>query len=133
MKRLIGALAIVFTIFAIPALAAPIRTSKVGDRMGALVVGMVKVDSGAETACGRTPVRIFDYVVPGRPLDEDHASFIGIWAYDRLVILVSFDDEDLSAPVEVYADLTGDGLVTHLWAVDDAPSGCQLILKAQHA
>jgi hypothetical protein len=132
MRTLVAALAILLTVPAVSALGAPMRTAKIGDRMGALVVGMAKVDSGRKGTCGDTPVQIFDYIVPGRPLDEDHASFIGAWAFDRLVVLVSFDESDLTVPITVYADLEGQGLVTDLWAVEEAPAGCELIQRARH-
>lgn len=132
MRTLVAALAILLAVPTVSALGAPMRTGKVGDRIGSLVVGMAKVASGRKGTCGDTSVQILDYIVPGRPLDEDHASFIGAWAYDRLVILVSFDESDLTVPVTVYADLAGQGLVTDLWAVDEAPGGCELIQRASH-
>jgi hypothetical protein len=132
MRMLVAALAILLAVPTVSALGAPMRTAKVGDRMGGLIVGMARVDSGRKGTCGDVAVQIVDYIVPGRPRDEDHASFIGAWAYDRLVVLVSFDEGDLTAPVTVYADLAGQGLVTDLWAVDEAPGGCELIQRASH-
>jgi len=133
MRTVSAVLALFLGLSVIPATATPMRTAAVGDRMGSLVVGMSKIDSGRTGQCGDVSVKIFDYIVPGRPLDEDHASFIGAWAYDRLVVLVAFDEGDLTAPLQVYADLDGKGVITDTWTADDAPNGCELIQRARQA
>jgi hypothetical protein len=113
--------------------AASLRNANVGDRMGSLVAGLVKVDAGPVGSCtaGGPVVRSIDYVVPGRPTDDDNASLIGFSVGDRVVILVAFDEDDLSTPLAVYADRNGKGLVTDVWPAADAPSLCEIVEEVQ--
>lgn len=114
--------------------AAPLRSAKVGDPMGSLVAGLIRVDGGRVGSCadGAPIVHHVDYVVPGRPADDDNASLIGFTVGHRVVILVAFDEENLSTPVMVSADRDGDGLVTDVWSVADAPTPCAIVQGIQH-
>jgi hypothetical protein len=124
-----------FTLLAMAAVAAaaaaaPLRSASVGDRMGSLVAGLVKVDAGPVGSCtGRGPViHSVHYLVPGRPADDDNASLIGFSVGDRVVILVAFDEDDLSTPLAViYADRNGKGLITDVWSAEDAPTLCEIV------
>ena len=109
--------------------AQPLRIAQVGDRMGSLVTGLRKVDGGALGSCaaGAPVVSYVDYVVPGRTPDDDNASFQAFTVGDHIVALVSYDEEDLSAPVAVYADRDGKGLVTDVWSVTDVPGLCAIV------
>jgi hypothetical protein len=107
--------------------AAPLRNADVGAPMTALLSGLNRVDRGVVGRCGETEVSYADYVVPGRPQDDDHASFVGFSAKDRLVIIVAYDEDDLGVPVTVYADLDGAGNVTNTWTVENAPQPCAIL------
>jgi hypothetical protein len=113
--------------------AQPLRTAKVGDRIGALVTGLGKINAGPIRSCaeGAPALNYVDYVVPGRPADDDNASFVGLTSGDRIVILVAFDEDDLSTPVAVYADIEGKGLITNAWSVDQAPAPCAVVQQLQ--
>lgn len=111
--------------------AQPLRTAAVGDPIGSLVNGLTKVDAGPVGSCGEgAPIISYvDYVVPGRPADDDNASFVGLTVGDRMVMLVAYDEEDLSAPVAVYADIDGEGTVTNVWPAAEAPEPCAILEK----
>jgi len=112
----------------IAAFAEPLRTAQVGDRIGLLFAGLRKVDGGPVGTCpdGKI-VGYVDYVVPGRPPDDHDASFVGFTVDSRVVIVVAFDENDLSAPVNIYADMDGNGLITNTWPVGEAPSACVIM------
>lgn len=131
--RTVGAAAAIAVVVCacVAAGAAPLRNADVGAPMTALVSGLNRVDRGVVGRCGETQVSYADYVLPGRPQDDDHASFVGFSVKDRLVILVAYDEDDLSVPVGVYADLDGGGNVTHYWAVDSAPQPCAIVAQAR--
>lgn len=114
---------------AMAASAEPLRIAKVGDHMGSLVNGLTKVDGAPLGSCadGAPIVSYIDYVVPGRPADDDNASLQAFTVGEHVVALVSYDEQDLSAPVAVYADMDGGGLVTHVWSVPDAPALCAIV------
>jgi len=109
--------------------AEPLRIAKVGDHMGSLVNGLTKVDGAPLGSCadGAPVVGYVDYVVPGRPADDDNASFQAFTVGEHVVAVVSYDEQDLSTPVAVYADLDGGGLVTHVWSVPGAPALCAIM------
>lgn len=134
MRRSAYLVAIV-TILAVTATvyAAPLRAAKVGDRMDSLVAGLTKVAGEERIACGEAgpALSYVDYVAPGRPADDDNASFVGLARNGQLILLVAFDEEDLDSPVTVYADLAGKGLVTHMWAVAEAPGPCAIVGRFQ--
>lgn len=112
----------------IAAFADPFRTAQIGDRIGSLLAGLRKLDAGPVGSCpdGKV-VGYVDYVVPGRPADDHHASFVGFTVGSRVVIVVAYDEKDLSAPVNVYADMEGKGLITDAWPVGEAPSPCSIM------
>lgn len=114
---------------AMAASAEPLRIAKVGDHMGSLVNGLTKVDGAPLGSCaaGAPVVSYIDYVVPGRPADDDNASLQAFTVGEHVVAVVSYDEQDLSAPVAVYADMDGGGLVTHVWSVPDAPALCAIV------
>jgi hypothetical protein len=56
-----------------------------------------------------------------------NASLIGFSVGDHVVILVAFDEDDLSTPLAVYADRNGKGLVTDVWSAADAPTLCEIV------
>ena len=109
-----------------------LRTAAVGDQIGSLVTGLTKVDAGPVGSCGdgAPTIGYVDYVVPGRPADDDNASFVGLAVGDRIVMLVAYDEEDLSTPVAVYADIDGHGTVTDVWQAAEAPGPCVILDQA---
>jgi hypothetical protein len=111
------------------AYAEPLRSAKVGDRMGSLITGLRKVDDGPLGSCafGNGVVSVTDYTVPGRAPDDDNASYQAFTIEDHIVALVAYDEGDLSTPVAVYADIDGNGLVTHAWPAEEAPSLCAIV------
>ena len=129
-------LAVPLTILAMAAATAasaqPLRTAAVGDQIGSLVTGLTKVDAGPVGSCGEgaPAVGYVDSVVPGRQADDDHASFVGLTVGDRMVMLVAYDEEDLSTPVAVYADIDGHGTVTDVWPAVEAPGPCVILEQA---
>lgn len=114
---------------AVAASAEPLRIAKVGDRMGSLVTGLKKVDGAPLGSCaGGTPVVSYvNYIVPGRPEDDENASFQALTVGDHLVAMIAYDEQDLSTPVAVYADIDGQGLVTNVWSIANAPQLCTLL------
>jgi hypothetical protein len=106
-----------------------LRIAQVGDRMGSLVTGLRKVEGGALGSCaaGAPVVSYVDYVVPGRSPDDDNASFQAFTIGDHVVAMVAYDEQDLSAPVAVYADMEGKGLVTDVWSVTTVPALCAIV------
>jgi hypothetical protein len=114
---------------AMAASAEPLRIAKVGDHMGSLVNGLTKVDGAPLGSCadGAPVVSYVDYVVPGRPADDDNASVQAFTIKEHVVAVVSYDEQDLSTPVAVYADMDGGGLVTDVWSVPDAPALCAIV------
>ncbi len=119
---------------AVAASAEPLRIAKVGDRMGSLVTGLTKVDGGPLGSCaaGDPVVSYVDYVVPGRPQDDDNASFQALTIGDRLVAMIAYDEQDLSTPVAIYADIDGHGLVTNVWLIPNAPQLCAIVQKLHY-
>lgn len=109
--------------------AEPLRTARVGDRMGSLVTGLKKVEGTALGSCaaGAPVVSYVNYVVPGRPADDDNASFQAFTVGKHLVAVVAYDEEDLDTPVAVYADMDGNGLITNIWPIDNAPAPCAIM------
>jgi hypothetical protein len=106
----------------VAASAQPLRIAKVGDRMGALVTGLIKVDGGPLGSCvAGAPVVGYIAVVPGRSPDDDNASFQALTIGDHIVAMIAYDEQDLSAPVAVYADIDGNGLITNVWSIPNAP------------
>jgi hypothetical protein len=117
----------------VAASAEPLRIAKVGDRMGSLVAGLTKVNGGPLGSCaaGDPVVSYVDYVVPGRPPDDTNASFQALTVGDRVWAMIAYDEQDLSTPVAIYADIDGHGLVTHVWSIPHAPQLCA-ILRGLH-
>ena len=111
------------------AYAQPLRIAKVGDRMGSLVTGLKKIDGGPLGSCGAgAPVVSYvDYVVPGRTPDDTNASFQALTIGDHVVAMIAYDEEDLSTPVAIYADIDGNGLVTNAWSIPNAPQLCAIV------
>ncbi len=106
-----------------------LRIAKVGDRMGALVTGLSKFDGGPLGSCaaGGPVVNYINYVVPGRPVDDDNASFQALTIGGHVVAMIAYDEDDLSAAVAVYADIDGNGLVTNVWSIPNAPQLCAIV------
>jgi hypothetical protein len=109
--------------------AEPLRTANVGDQMESLVTGLQKANGGSLGSCaaGAPVVSYVNYVVPGRPADDDNASFQALTIGDRVIAVVAYDEQDLSTPVAVYADIDGKGLITNMWQVADAPEPCDIM------
>jgi hypothetical protein len=129
-KGLVGILMVLLAMtMAMAASAEPLRIAKVGDHMGSLLNDLAKVDGAPLGSCadGAPVVSYVDYVVPGRPADDDNASFQAFAIGEHVVAVVSYDEEDLSTPVAVYADLDGAGLVTNVWSVPEAPALCAIV------
>lgn len=120
---------LLFMTMAVAASAEPLRIGKVGDHMGSLVNGLAQVDGAPLGSCadGAPVVSYVDYVVPGRPADDDNASFQAFTIGKHVVALVSYDEQDLTTPVAVYADMDGGGLVTNVWSVPEAPALCAIV------
>src|SRR5712692_8951197 len=119
---------------AVAASAEPLRIAKVGDRMGSLVTGLRKVDGAPLGSCvaGAPVVSYVNYIVAGRPEDDDNASFQAITIGDHLVAMIAYDEQDLSIPVAVYADIDGNGLVTNVWSIPNAPQLCAIVQKLHY-
>jgi len=119
---------------AVAASAEPLRIAKVGDRMGSLVTGLTKIDGGPLGWCaaGAPVVSYVDYVVPGRTPDDTNASFQALTIGDRLVAMIAYDEQDLSSPVAIYADIDGHGLVTNVWLIPNAPQLCAIVQKLHY-
>lgn len=114
---------------AMAASAQALRIASVGDPMGSLVTGLSKVDGASLGACaaGGPVVSYVDYVVQGRTPDDNNASFQAFTIGDHVVAMVAYDEEDLSAPLAVYADMNRNGLVTNVWSVSDTPALCAIV------
>jgi hypothetical protein len=125
--RYLAALAVIFLLVG-TATAAPLRDAKAGARIGSLVVGLdrISLDSGK---CGEVAVDRVGWVVPGRPRDEDHASFVGFLVHGKIAVMASYDESNLDQAVVVYADLDGRDLITDVWPVDQAPSACWIVTR----
>lgn len=110
---------------------APLRTAAVGDRMGALTVGLkeVTLDTGlCRTPLGAVPLRRIGYIVPGREPNEENASVVGlVLLTGQIAVLATFDETNMDDAVTIYADREGNGLVTDVWAAEGAPMGCAII------
>ena len=106
-----------------------LRIAKVGDRMGSLVTGLTKIDGGPLGSCaaGAPVVSYVNYVVPGRPADDDNASFQALTIGGHVVAMIAYDEEDLNTAVAVYADIEGNGLVTNAWSIPEAPQLCAIV------
>jgi hypothetical protein len=67
--------------------AQPLRTAGVGDQIRSLVTGLTKVDAGPVGSCGEGApiIGYVDYVVPGRPADDDNGSFVGLTVGERMI------------------------------------------------
>jgi hypothetical protein len=118
----------------VAASAEPLRIAKVGDRMGALVTDLRKVDGGPLGSCGAGApvVSYIDYVVPGRPADDDNASFQALTIGEHVVAMIAYDEQDLSTAVAVYADSDGNGLVTNVWSIPNAPQLCAIVQRLHY-
>lgn len=114
--------------------AQPLRNAQVGDSMSSLVVGLQKVDVGPLGSCaaGKPVVRLTDYVVQGRTANDANASFQAFTVGDRMVALVAYDEDDLSAATTVYADLDGSGLITNQWSIDETPTLCAILANLHY-
>jgi hypothetical protein len=114
--------------------AQPLRSAKVGDSMGSLITGLRKVDAGPLGSCapGNPVVSLTDYVVQGRTPDDENASFQAFTVGDRTVVVIAYDEDDLSAPMAVYADLDGSGLITNAWSIDETPTLCAILGKLHY-
>jgi hypothetical protein len=135
-RRWFGAVsAVLMTLtVATAASAQPLRTANVGDPMGSLVTGLDQADGGPLGSCaaGALVVSYVNYVVPGRPADDDNASFQAFTIGDRVVVMVAYDEQDLSTPVAVYADIEGKGQITNMWPVADAPDPCAIVERLHY-
>lgn len=117
----------------VAAFAQPLRTGKIGDRMDTLTEGLQIVNGGPIGLCGSSgTVGYVDYVRPELPATDENASFVGLTVQNRTVIVVAYDEDDLSTPVAVYADLDGDGNITNVWTVDSAPSPCDILSQLHY-
>lgn len=99
--------------------------------LGSLTVGLkeVTLESGVcRTPLGVVPVHRVGYVVPGREVNEDNASAVGLVLQSgHVAVLATFDETNMDAAVTVYADREGNGRVTDVWAVNEAPGACAII------
>jgi hypothetical protein len=118
----------------VAASAEPLRTALVGDRMDSLLAGLTKVELGPIGSCAASApvISYVDYVVPGRSMDDDNASLVGLAIGDRIVVMVVYDEQDLSTPVDVYADLDGNGLITNVWPFAEAPAPCEIMQRVRY-
>jgi len=117
----------------VAAFAQPLRTGKIGDRIDALTDGLQAVDGGPIGACGSgATVGYVDYVRPDLPATDENASFVGLTVQNHTVIVVAYDEDDLSTPVAVYADLDGNGTITNVWTVDSAPAPCDILSQLHY-
>src|ERR1700730_4515644 len=114
---------------AVAASAEPLRNAKVGARMGSLVTGLSNVDGASLGSCasGAPVVSYINYIMPGRPEDDDNASFQAITIGDHLVAMIAYDEQDPTHPVAVYPHIDGNGLVTNVWSVPNAPQLCAIV------
>ena len=106
--------------------AAALRQADVGDPINSLTSGLTSFAS-KDGQCGPVHVTATGWVVPGRPLDEDHASVVTIEADGRTVAAAVYDEANLEELMDVYADLDGRGAITHKWPGDLAPDACRMV------
>ena len=106
--------------------AAPLRQAEIGDPISSLTAGLTSF-AVKDGQCGPVHVTSTGWVVPGRPLDEEHASVLTLEADGRMVAAAVYDEADLAEVTDVYADLGGHGAITHKWPGDLAPGACQII------
>lgn len=110
--------------------AAPLRHAEIGDRMSSLTVGLNSFPD-KDGNCGAVHVTSTGWVVPGRPLDEEHASVVTVEADGRTIAAAVYDEADLTEVTDVYADLEGRGMITHAWPGDLAPEACRIVAHIQ--
>ncbi len=112
--------------------AEPFRVATVGDRMGSLTVGLTRVPIGSGR-CGSVPATVVGWSVPGRPLDLENASVAGVLVDGKVVVVASYDEQNLSQAVTVYADLDGRGIITNVWSIGAAPPACTIVGMLHHS
>jgi hypothetical protein len=127
-----------------PASAQHVRAAKVGDRIVSLLTGLVPVNGGPLGTCPASAALIVyaQFLVPPRvdvslfgPLgnhEDDNASFVGFFIGNRFVMLVAFDEQQISTPAEVYADLDGNGMITNVWPAAQAPTLCAIVQQLHY-
>jgi hypothetical protein len=121
-----------------------VRGAKIGDHIASLVTGLVPINGGPLGSCAEgAPVVVYaQFLVPPRvdvpvfgPLgnhDGDNASVLGFFIGNRFVMLVAFDEQNPSVPLAVYADLDGNGLITSVWPVAQAPALCAIVQQLHY-
>jgi len=139
---LVAVLAVI--VVATSASAQQLRSAKIGDRVASLLTGLVPINGGPLGSCAAgAPVIVYaQFLVPPLvdvpvfgPLgnhDDDNASFLGFFIGTRVVMLVAFDERNPSVPAAVFADLDGNGLITSVWPVDQAPALCAIVQQLHY-
>jgi hypothetical protein len=121
-----------------------LRSAKVGDPIASVVNGLAAVNGAGVGQCptGGPDVRYVQFLVPPRvdvpvfgPLgnhDDDNASFLALIAGTHIVMLVAFDEQNPSLAAEVFADLDGNGRITNVWPVAQAPALCAIMQQLHY-
>ncbi len=121
-----------------------VRSAKVGDPIASLLNGLAAVNGAGVGQCptGGPDVRYVQLLVPPRvdipvfgPLgnhDDDNAAFLAFFAGTHIVMLVAFDEQNPSLATQVFADLDGNGRITNVWPVAEAPALCAIVQQLHY-
>jgi hypothetical protein len=121
-----------------------VRSAKVGDPIASLLSGLTPVNGAGVGSCptGGPDIRYVQFLVPPRvdvpvfgPLgnhDDDNASFLALIMGTHIVMLVAFDEQNPSLAAEVAADLDGNGRITNVWPVAQAPALCAIVQQLHY-
>jgi len=129
--RWIIAIAVVMVVgMVISANAAALNSAKVGDRIGALTVGLNKIDEAKTASCGSGPLTINAYVVPGKDKSYDNASTVTVSTGSRVLMAITFDEDDLTTAAAVY-EADKNGIIVQAYSIDQAPQDpCEIVNDA---
>jgi hypothetical protein len=145
-KWIAGPLVIVsITVITMTASAQHVRSAKVGDPIASLLTGLVPVNGGGirgQCLTAGPDIRYIQFLVPPRvdiPVfgllgnyDDDNASFLGFIVGTHMVMLVAFDEQNPSLAAQVFADLDGNGRITNVWPVAQAPALCAIVQQLHY-
>jgi len=145
-RRCCLALVTILTVTSLAAAASAqhVRSAKVGDRLASLVTGLSVVNGAGVGTCPGSSAAILyaQFLVPPRVdygvfgvlgnRDDDNASYVAFLIGTRTVMMVAFDEQDPSVPAVAYADLDGQGLITNIWPVAQAPSLCAVVQQLHY-
>ena len=121
-----------------------VRSASVGDPIASLLAGLVPVNGGSVGQCPTAGLDILyvQFLVPPKvdlpvfgPLgnhDGDNASFLGLVMGTHIVMLVAFDEQNPSLAAQIFADLDGNGRITHIWPVAQAPALCAIVQQLHY-